>query len=601
VRFGVDTGGTFTDCVASDGTVTKVPSRPDDPASAVAAALSTTPRREVGVLAHGTTVATNAVLEGRGAPVVLVTDVGLEDVVEVARQDRPSLYDQFADRPPPLVPRDRRIGVRGRRGASGVVLELLDVDALDAVTVAPGEVVAVVRLHSDLDPSDEVAIATRLRARGLDVTCSHEVSPEMREYERTVTTVVDAMLRPLCRDYLRALLPLADEVYVLTSAAGLVPVGAAADRPARLLVSGPAGGVRSAAALAALHGLSGAVSFDMGGTSTDVCLIEGGVPEAAPSLVVGGYPVRLPALAVHTIGAGGGSIASIDPGGALSVGPRSAGAQPGPACYGRGGGDATVTDADLVLGRIDPDAGFPGIGRLDRSAAAHALDGPGLSASEVIDVVDAAMAEAVRAVTVARGVDPAGLALIAFGGAGPLHACAIAEILGMPTVVVPARAGAFSAVGLLTAPRQCDLVRSWPTPTRHDGLGEALESLAAEALSALDGPGDVTTAVDARYRGQGHELTVPCPSGAFDLAAFHVLHQRRNGYARPDDVVEVIALRSSAVRPSPISLEDLAPPAQRRETVTGPATIVEADCSIWVADGWVAAPRPDGSLFLTRR
>ena len=277
-----------------------------------------------------------------------------------------------------------------------------------------------------------------LRDRGLDVTCSHEVSPEFREYERTVTTVANARLRPLCGDYLTALAPLADDVLVMTSAGGLVPVVDAAARPASLLLSGPAGGVRAAAAVAEACGFADAVSFDMGGTSTDVCLIRGGVPEPAPSLLVAGYPIRLPALAVHTIGAGGGSIARLDPGGALVVGPESAGAEPGPAAYGRGGTEPTVTDADLVAGRIPAAAAFPGLGQLDVDAARDVLDAAGVTATGVLAVVDAAMEEAVRAVTVARGVDPRDLALVAFGGAGPLHACAIADALDMRAVLVPA-------------------------------------------------------------------------------------------------------------------------------------------------------------------
>ena len=292
-----------------------------------------------------------------------MTNAGIEDVIEIGRQNRPSLYDPWADRPVPLVPRAWRLGVAGRLAADGTELE-----PLGPVPAVPAEAgaVAVCLLHADLAPAHEQAVAAALRAEGLDVTCSHEVSPEMREYERTVTTVVNAYLRPVCRAYLERLAALAPQVRVMTSAGGLVDVAIGSQRPASLLLSGPAAGVRAAAAVAAANGFPGAISFDMGGTSTDVCLIDGGLPEPSPSLVVGGYPVRLPALAIHTIGAGGGSIAVLDAGGALAVGPRSAGAEPGPACYGRGGTSPTVTDADLVLGRIEAGVAFPGIGRAGR-------------------------------------------------------------------------------------------------------------------------------------------------------------------------------------------------------------------------------------------
>jgi N-methylhydantoinase A/oxoprolinase/acetone carboxylase beta subunit len=584
MRVGVDTGGTFTDVVTVDGTLAKVPSDPSDPSTAVAAGVAPF---DVTMLAHGTTVATNALLERRGAAVALITNAGLEDVIEIGRQNRPSLYDQWADRPEPLVPRAWRLGVAGRLAADGTELE-----PLGPVPAGPDgvEAVAVCLLHADLDSTHERAVAAVLRERGLDVTCSHEVSPEFREYERTVTTVVNAYLRPVCRAYLQQLRPLAAQVRVMTSAGGLVGLDVGAERPAALLLSGPAAGVRAAAAAAAGNGFAGALSFDMGGTSTDVCLIDGGLPEPSPSLVVGGYPVRLAALAVHTIGAGGGSIASVDAGGALAVGPRSAGASPGPACYRRGGTAATVTDADLALGRIEPDASFPGIGRLDLDAARQALDAAGVRARDVVTAVDAGMAEALRVVSVARGVDPAGLVLVAFGGAGPLHACALADALGMPAVLVPARAGVFSAVGLLAAPEQIDLVRTWATPLDHRGLDEARAALAAEAAKAIGG--ETATFIDGRYAGQSHELTVG------SVADFHELHARRNGYARPDDPVEVVAIRARAAVPSPIAVTDL--PAPARPAVTGPAVIAEADCTTWVPAGWRAEPGEAGALLLRR-
>ncbi|MGH9037967.1 MAG: hydantoinase/oxoprolinase family protein, partial [Acidimicrobiia bacterium] len=358
MRVGADTGGTFTDLVAGDGRVVKVLSTPDDPGRALREGLgelagSATPD----LLAHGTTVATNTVLQRRGATVALVTNSGFADVIEIARQDRPSLYDAFADRPEPLVPRDLRLEVDGRLDATGA-----EIEPLGAVPEIPAgvEAVAVCLLHADLNAGHEQALAQTLSGRGLDVSLSSAVSPEFREYERTVTTVVNAYLRPACRAYLEGLEGLAAEVLVMTSGGGLMPVTEAALLPATLLLSGPAGGVRAGAVTAAACGFPDAVTFDMGGTSTDVCLVQGGVPEPAPGRVVGGFPVRLPALDIHTIGAGGGSIARLDPGGALRAGPESAGAVPGPACYGQGGTDPTVTDADLVLGRIPADAAFPG-------------------------------------------------------------------------------------------------------------------------------------------------------------------------------------------------------------------------------------------------
>ncbi len=458
------------------------------------------------------------------------------------------------------------------------------------------EAVAVCLLHADLDPAHERKVADGLRSRGLDVTCSSDVSPEFREYERTVTTVLNAYLRPLCRDYLRRLDRLADEVLVMTSAGGLVPADEAAELPVSLLLSGPAGGVVAGAAAARGAGFADAVTFDMGGTSTDVCLVQGGSPEPAPGRVAAGFPVRLPALDIHTIGAGGGSIASIDPGGALVVGPESAGADPGPACYGRGGRRPTVTDADLVLGRIPADATLGDLGRLDVDAARAALDAAGVSAEGVVAVVDAAMERAVRAVTVERGVDPSELALVAFGGAGPLHACAVAEALGMAAVVVPPRAGVLSAVGLLCSPHQRDLVRSWPTPGDHSSLAAGAAALADDALGAVGGGdgAEVTTSYDCRYAGQSHELTVA------SVDDFPAEHRRRNGYARPGAPVEVVAIRARARRPPPLEVDELPPPPVERRPTSGPEVVAEPDCTVWIPAGWSAEVADDGSWVLTR-
>lgn len=598
MRVGVDTGGTFTDVVAADGSVAKVLSTPQDPSRAVAEGIDETGGRP-DTLAHGTTVATNALLERRGGSVALVTTEGFADVIEIARQDRPSLYDPFADRPEPLVARHLRYEVTGRLDAAGDEIEPVgsvgtigDVDSVNSV-----DSIAVCLLQADLNAAHEEAVARALLYQGVDVTCSHEVSPEFREYERTVTTVVNAYLRRPCHAYLHQLAGLAAEVLVMTSAGGLIPLEEAADRPALLLLSGPAGGVLAAAAAAEAAGFPDAVTIDMGGTSTDACLIRGGRPQPAAQRTVGGFPVRLPALDIHTIGAGGGSIAHIDPGGALTVGPDSAGADPGPACYGLGGDRPTVTDADLVAGRIPSDAAFPGLERLDIGAARAALENSGVEAAGVLAVVDANMVQAIRAVTVERGVDPRHLALVAFGGAGPLHACALADALGMPAVVVPPRAGVLSAAGLLAAPRQEDRVRSWPHPLNYLGLDEARRALGEEALAALrPSTTDITvdTAVDCRYAGQSHELTVSSVDG------FEEEHRRRNGYVRPHAPIEVVALRARARDASPVRLADV-PLLGDRRAAAGPVVLSEADCTVWVPEGWKAEVHDAGSWVLTRR
>jgi N-methylhydantoinase A/oxoprolinase/acetone carboxylase beta subunit len=586
VRCGVDSGGTFTDAVADDGRITKVASTPADPAQAVERALTALRGDAVAVLAHGTTVATNALLERRGARVALLATEGFADEIEIARQVRPSLYDPFADRPEPLVPRSLRFGVTGRLDARGAELSPFDgtVPAINAV-----DAIAICLLHADLSATHERAVRDAL-ARTSDalLVCSHEVSPEFREYERMVTTVVEAYLAPVVAPYLTRVASLAPEALVMTSAGGLVPASDAARMAASLLLSGPAGGVRAAAAITTACGFPDAVSFDMGGTSTDVCLIRGGVPEPAPQRMVGGFPIRRPALDVHTIGAGGGSIASLDAGGALVVGPRSAGAVPGPAAYGNGGVEPTVTDADLVLGRIPADAAFGDLGRLDTRAAADALARAGVTAEGVVQVVDVAMEQAVRAVTVERGIDPRDLVLVAFGGAGPLHAVAIADALGMRAVVIPPRAGVCSAVGMLCAPKAQEIVRSFAGAD----LASALEAVADEARVRVGAGAQVETAVDCRYVGQSHELTVPT------VADFPAEHERRNGHARPGAPVEVVAVRARAVSDAPLEIADL--PEVARRVVTGPAVVSEPDCTVWVPAGWRAEPRALGAWIVER-
>jgi N-methylhydantoinase A/oxoprolinase/acetone carboxylase beta subunit len=409
----------------------------------------------------------------------------------------------------------------------------------------------------------------------------------MREYERIVTTAANAYLRPALRGYLLDIDAAAPRVLVMTSAGGLVPVAVGAELPAALLLSGPAGGARAAAAIATACGFDDAVAFDMGGTSTDVCLLRGGVPEPAPSRAITGLPLRLPALDIHTIGAGGGSIAAIDAGGALTVGPRSAGAVPGPACYGLGGTEPTVTDADLMLDRIPATTTLPELGVLDRGAAQRALERAGVTAEGVIALVDTHMAGAVHAVTVERGVDPRRVALVAFGGAGPLHACAVAEQLGIATVIVPPRAGVFSAVGLLASPERREVVVS---------VGRrAIAEVAAEARQRAAGLVEQATidlAYDCRYTGQSHELTVDA------VEHFPAAHTQRNGYARDGAPIEVVAVRARATGRQPPGIEHL-PPASR-VPAQGPTVIAEPDCTIWVPAGWVADVGPLGAFLLTK-
>ncbi|HRW42828.1 MAG TPA: hydantoinase/oxoprolinase family protein, partial [Microthrixaceae bacterium] len=584
------------DVVGTDGRVLKVPSTPADPGDAVRDGTAALAPDGPELLAHGTTVATNALLERRGARVALYCTAGFADVIEIARQDRPALYDPWAQRPEPLVAGADRLEVDERVAADGAVLVPMDIGALPPVPDGV-EAVAVCLLHSDRHPGHEAAVAAALDAAGFDVSASHRVAPEFREYERTVTTVLNAYLRPICGSYLAGLDSAADDVVVMTSAGGSVDLATAAELPVLLLLSGPAGGARAAAAVASACGFPDALSFDMGGTSTDVCLILDGAPRAAPQQRVAGLPVRAPALDIHTIGAGGGSIARLDSGGALVVGPESAGARPGPACYGHGGTRPTVTDADLVAGRIPSDAAFGDLGVLDIAAARAAIDAAGIDAEGVIAVVNAGMERALRAVSVEQGVDPAGLALVAFGGAGPLHACELAESLGIATVILPAAAGVLSAVGLLTAPGRRELVRSWPGGVDHEGLDAALDELAARARELVAHPEPrVSTAVDCRYRGQSHELRVP------SVAEFPEEHRRRNGEARPDEQIEVVALRAVVETPAPATVDEVLAAWDGRWTdpVVGPQVVVREDCTIWVPDGWRGEPGPLGSLVLTR-
>ena len=573
---GIDVGGTFTDAVlVEDGRarLAKVLTARNQEESVVAAAAALS-ADAVERFTHGTTIATNALLERRGARTALVTNDGFEHVLHLRRQTRAQLYRPCAEHPPPLVPLERCHGVRGRIGADGE-LEPLDLTTLPEIDA---DAIAVSLLFSFRDDSHERAVVEELRVRhpSAHVVASHEVAPEFREYERASTTAADAYLGPVLARYLRALATACDaaglpEPLVMRSSGGLASLDEAASHAAFALLSGPAAGVVGAARVARLAGFPNALSFDMGGTSTDVCAIVDGEARREHERHVGGLPVRLPTLAVHTVGAGGGSIIRLDEGGALRVGPESAGAQPGPACYGHGGRSPTVTDANLLLGRLPKT--LPGGLELDRAAAERALDG--IDPAAAVAVVDAEMVRALRVVSVEQGLDPREFALVAFGGAGPLHACALADELDLPTVLVPAAAGVLSALGLVAADERRDTVRTY------------VEPLAAAGELPDEGEADL------RYAGQSFELTVPL--GAELPARFHAAHATRYGYADPAREIELVAIRTAEVRAAP------------SVTVTGPALVargpqaLELDgATAWVPAGWAGETDRHGTLVLRR-
>jgi N-methylhydantoinase A len=574
---GVDVGGTFTDAVVLDGgrvTTAKVLTSARQEESVIAAARAAG-AESVERFAHGTTVATNALLERKGAKTAFVTNVGFEHLLHLRRQTRAHLYRPCAAWPEPLVPLERAHGVRGRMGPAGE-LEPLDLDTLPEIDA---EAVAVCLLHAYRDATHERAVAEELRRRlpHAHVVASHEVAPEFREYERASTTAADAYLGPVVSGYLRALSAAAGSAslpapLVMRSSGGVATPAEAAEHPATILVSGPAAGVVGAARLAALAGKENAIAFDMGGTSTDVCLIADGRAERASERTIAGVPIRLPTVDLHTVGAGGGSIVWRDAGGALRVGPQSAGADPGPACYGRGGTKPTVTDANLLLGRL-PDTLAGGV-ELDRAAAERAL--AGIDPAAVVDVVNAEMLRALRVVSVERGHDPAAFALVAYGGAGPLHACELADELGITTVLVPEVAGVLSALGLVVSEERRDAVRSYLVPLTEAGelppAGEA----------------------DLRYEGQSFELTLPLQD---DLAeAFHRAHAEQYGFAEREREIELVAVRIADIRPGP----ELDLPHTEETRVAGPSLVALPGSTCWLAPGWAGA-RDGRMLRLTRQ
>ena len=575
---GIDVGGTFTDAVLLEEgrlVTAKVPTAARQEESVVAAARIVGAGR-VGRFTHGTTIATNALLERRGARTAFVATAGFEHLLHLRRQDRAQLYRLCADHPEPLVPLERCVGVVERIGPDGVLREL-DADSLPELDA---EAVAVCLLFSFRDPSHERRVADEVRRRlpGAFVVASHEVAPEFREYERASTTAADAYLGPVTSRYLSSLAGACAEAglpepLVLRSSGGVATVAEVAAHPAVALVSGPAGGAVGAALVARLAGVEDAITLDMGGTSTDVCLIAGGRVERAAEREVGGLPIRVPSLDLHTVGAGGGSVVWRDAGGALRVGPESAGAEPGPACYGRGGRQPTVTDANLLLGRLPPR--LAGGLELDRDAAERAF--ARYDPAEAVQVVNAEMLRALRVVSVERGYDPRDFALVAFGGAGPLHACELADELGIGRVLVPAAAGVLSALGLVATEQRRDRVRSYLAPLEEAG------ELPADGEAEL------------RYAGQSFELSVPL--GPRLAERFHEAHAERYGDADPARPVELVAVRTADVSPGP---EVELPGAEPLE-VAGPQMLELEGATAWIPPGWVGVrDGRNSTLTLTR-
>ncbi len=582
IRIGIDTGGTFTDFVhlAEDGTLTihKLRSTPDDPSRAILAGIDTllqipsTTKVEVTDLevTHGSTVATNAVLERKGARIALLTTAGFEDVLAIARQTRRELYNFQVQAPKPLVARALTFGVHERLAHDGTILEPLveaEISGLLALLQQSGVTsVAVCLLHSYANPAHEQQLTQALESAGLAVSASHRILPEYREYERWATTAVNAYVTPLMATYLAHLesgLPQPATLRIMQSNGGSISARTASKAAVQTILSGPAAGVIGAQAVAAASGHTKIITFDMGGTSTDVALIDEKIARTNDSLV-GDLPVRLPVLDIHTVGAGGGSIAWLDIGGSLRVGPRSAGADPGPACYGKGSYDQaqlTVTDANLLLGRLDPTFFLGGRMQLDVArtqrlageiAAKLSLSVEAL-AEGILRIANANMERAIRVVSVQRGHDPRDFALLAFGGAGGLHACALAAALDIPTVLIPQHAGVLSALGMLLADVVKDFSASILQPTAalaEQALYTRLQPLLAEARQSLALEGFLLAdmllepTLDMRYTGQAYEISIPFEP---DYAqAFHHAHARLYGYANPQRPTEIVQLRVKA-------------------------------------------------------
>ena len=589
-RLGIDVGGTFTDLALLDAdtgrfVVEKVPSVPADPSEGILNGIVRI-LGEAGVspdlvsdLAHGTTVSTNTLLQRNGAKTGLITTRGFRDLLEIARQRRPSLYDLHARKPAPLVPRALRMEVSERVMADGrvrVPLDLAQVDrALETLRVEGVQALAICFLYAYLHPDHERQVLELARRRLPAAYCSasHAVLPEFREYERLSTTVANAYLGPAMAGYIQSFRRRVREIgilaspYINQSNGGTIGIDEAALAPVKTVLSGPAAGVAGAAWIAAKVGISSVVTFDMGGTSTDVSFVRGGMPTLTFEREIGGIPIRAPALDIHTIGAGGGSIARADSAGALMVGPESAGADPGPACYGRGGTAPTVTDANLVLGRLSPKGLLGGqmslepakahdaIGRLGRTLGLSPVE----TARGIITVVNANMTRALRLVTVQRGIDPTQLVLLPFGGAGPLHATALARELGIRKILVPPGPGILCALGLLVEELRTDSVRTWVGglgPESLSLLDQRFRELEGEASAWLEREGvpparcQLSRWLDLRYEGQNYELLVPVPDEVWREQSVEALrqgflraHEETYGFAAKDEPIQVVNLR----------------------------------------------------------
>jgi N-methylhydantoinase A len=589
VRIGVDIGGTFTDVTVmedADGSVTfgKSLSTPDDLVRGIidAIAVTGTAPHEAGAVVHGSTVAINAILERKGARTALVTTEGFRDVYEIGRVNRPDSFNLAFKKHVPLVPRAQRYEVKERLRYDGSVAVVFDEDdarsVAHAVRAADIEAVAIVFLHAYANPAHEERMVTLLREAlpNAYVTASHHVSREQREYERTSTIAANAYVGPRVSTYLARLeRRLTDDGFrggllIMQSSGGLCDIATAREQCIQMLESGPAAGVVAAKAISEVLGTPDLICFDMGGTTAKACVLQAGAAALSSDYFVGGYEeglaIRIPVLDIKEIGTGGGSIASVDEAGGLHVGPHSAGAAPGPACYGNGGEEPTVTDAHLLLGHLAADRFLAGRMRLDLDAATHAVADRvaaplgidvSLAAGGIIAIATAAMANAVRAVTTERGLDPRDFALVAYGGAGPLHAVDVARELSIATVVIPRAPGTFSAYGMLTADMRREYAQTYRAPLTAAGLHDVqatFAALAEEATAWLAAAGvtseetSLDYALDVRYVGQNYSVTIPVERGADEAevkAAFDAAHQQRYSHSAPDEAAEIIAARAS--------------------------------------------------------
>jgi len=560
----IDTGGTFTDCVYVEESalkVLKVFSTPEDPGRAVVEAVRSAAHGNAPLVRHGTTVGTNVLLERKGARVAFVTTAGFEDIISIGRQARSHLYNWFGTPPPCIIPTEMRFGIAERTASDGTVLRRPEDSELrelaEKVKSSGAESIALCLLFSFANPENEIAVARVLCSLGLPVSVSHVILPEFREYERASTVAVNAYLGPKAGSYLQRLdanlrrLSLCSGFDVMQSSGGIIAASFAAEQPVRTVLSGPAGGVIGAYHMARLAGFSRIIAFDMGGTSTDVCLVDAneGGPRTANDALISQMPIGVPMLDIHTIGAGGGSLARFDQAGVLHVGPESAGANPGPICYGRGT-QPTVSDANLILGRLHPEHFLDGQVRLDYERACLHMERTraGMATVEefssgIVLLAEAAMERAIRVISVERGYDPREFTLVAFGGAGPLHACALASALQMPRVLVPACPGALSALGILLADTVRDYSKTVMLKPNADlePYFRELEELAITASLPGEASGSAVRSLDLRYAGQGYELNVPF--GPEFLRSFHQMHQKRYGYADERKTVEIVNVR----------------------------------------------------------